>query len=46
MKGIKDYQPQEEIKSDQPDNLEKLDQEVKEDLGPALTFADYENMMI
>ena len=46
MKGIKDYQPQEETKSDQPDNLSKLDQEVNEDLGPALTFADYENMMI
>ena len=44
MKGIKDYQPQEETKSDQPDNSEKLDQEVN--LGPALTFADYENMMI
>ena len=46
MKGIKDYQPQEETKSDH-DNSEKQDQEVKEeDLGPAVTFADYENMMI
>ena len=44
MKGVKSYVPKEESKTEGESDLP--DQEVEADKGPAITFADYENMMI
>ena len=46
MKGVKPSESQEETKTDQSEKSDKLDQEVEVSQGPAITFDDYEKLMI